>query len=110
VEQLTFAEIDAWAENLPITFLQCRAAGLHNMTIRDQWPVGRGGFGQLRRCTRCRLEEKRFLNAAGFVVEKKPEYPPGYLAPKGTGRRTKRTNGMFRLKEATRWNASGPKK
>lgn len=73
------------------------------MILKDTWPVGRGGFGQLSRCSNCRTTLTEILNAAGFVVDRKLEYVKGYLAPKGAGRRTKERNGMMRLRRARRF-------
>lgn len=103
---LTKAELEDWADNLPLNFLQCRAK-YHRMIEKESWPVGKG-YGTRFRCVSCRVEQVEIINAAGFVVEKSPpKYPKGYLAPKGAGRASKERNAMIRIRARRRsYNAS----
>lgn len=94
-------ELEEWADNLPVNYLLCRSKK-HNLIEKDTWPVGRNGAGTLWRCTSCRLEITEIIDGRGFVVDQKPTYPPGYLAPKGAGRATKERNGMLRIRRARR--------
>lgn len=104
VEPLTREELEDWADNLPIKFLNCRSRrGRHNMIEKDVWPIGRRGeAGTLYKCTSCGLEVTEYTNAAGFIVDAKPDYPKGYLAPKGAGRASKERNAMLRQRRIRR--------
>lgn len=101
-------ELEEWADSLPANFLACRAKK-HNMKLKDTWPTGRG-FTMVYRCVSCRTLLTEIINAAGFVTDRKLEYPKGYLAPKGAGRSSVERNGMMRIRRARRWyNAGGDK-
>lgn len=89
-------------DSMPLNYLVCRSKK-HNMLLKDAWPVGRSGTGMMYRCVSCRLEVTEFLNAAGFIVDRKMEYPKGYLAPKGAGRASRERNGAMRLRRARRF-------
>lgn len=91
-------EVDAWLGSLPDKFIACRVRHAE-FKLKDMWPEGKG-FGKLYRCPRCRLEIEVHENAAGFIVDQKPNYPQGYLAPKGYGRNTRERNAAVRRRRS----------
>lgn len=98
----TQAEVNDWLENLPDRFVACRVRHAE-FKLKDMWPEG-NGFGKLYRCPRCRLEIEVHENAAGFIVDQKPQYPKGYLAPKGYGRNTRERNAKVRrMRSLNEW-------
>jgi hypothetical protein len=98
---MTRQELEEWADNLPLKFLVCRSKK-HQDKLIDTRPAGRG-FVMFYRCINCRRELTESINAAGLVVDRKLEYPDGYLAPKGAGRTDQNRNGMMRIRRARRF-------
>lgn len=96
--QPTVAEIGAvqeFASTIKQAWVVCRGDG-HNMVRHDVQMDENGVFIRTRRCRSCGYKRHYVIDPGGHILTAKPEYPDGYLMPKGTGRLDSDGRAVFR--------------
>lgn len=93
-------------ENLPDSYLICRARTYHTLgafTVDEDVKLGVSVYRETEVCAHCRTKRTRCINKRNgmLVGEARYDHPAGYTAV-GFGFRTKEEIGLFRLERARR--------
>jgi hypothetical protein len=99
--QLTAGQLDEWAADLPMRFLECRDMG-HSWRYAGARRTELNSWERTMRCTRCRTERHQTISTHGTILAGGYSYPDGYLAPPSTGRLTADDRAGLRLQSLTR--------
>jgi hypothetical protein len=88
--------VQAYAADIPSTWLRCRELGHnwgpHRASINED-----GGFDRTLLCRRCKSKRHQVLDSSGAVLQNAYEYPDGYQMAPGQGRISSDGKGVFRL-------------
>jgi hypothetical protein len=90
-------ELEAWARELPSSFLECRDLGHDLRPFRAWYDETESGYRRILRCRRCKSEKLQWLNLDGTVRSGGYDYADGYLKPPGTGVLDAGGRGVLRL-------------
>lgn len=94
-------DVQAFAAELPASFLQCRELG-HLWRPYRAGLHPDGGYERVLRCGRCRTRREQSLSVMGMVLTNKYVYPDGYQTEHGLGRIVGEGRGMLRLESIKR--------
>lgn len=88
-------DVQEFASTIKSAWVECRSDG-HNMGKHNVTMDENGTFIRTRRCRRCGYKRHYVIDPSGHILDAKPEYPDGYLMPRGTGRLDTEGRAVFR--------------
>lgn len=95
VKMVDRGELVHLVDEMPDEYVQCRTFG-HGRALAN-YENKRGVRSFTLYCPTCKFARHMVIDRHGDVVEDKPDWPEGYLLPKGSGRIGSGTKGVLRL-------------
>lgn len=88
-------DVEEFATTIKPTWVECRSDG-HDMRKFDVQLTEHNTYIRTRKCRRCTYKRHQVVDREGRILNTTPEYPDGYLMPKGTGRLDSEGRAVFR--------------
>lgn len=87
--------VEEFASTIKSAWVECRSDG-HDMRKFNVQLTEHNTFIRTRKCRRCGYLRHQVIDRSGHILNTTPEYPEGYLMPRGTGRLDSEGRAVFR--------------
>lgn len=108
IKMVERGDLKKLVDDMPDEYVRCRAFG-HGRALAN-FENKRGVRSFTLYCPTCKFARHIVMDRSGDIVEDKPDWPEGYLLPKGSGRIGSQTKGVVRVASVDRLFTSGAKK